>query len=315
MGVCQSATISKRKNKVTKNKQIAGGTNFLLANANDGFDDLRSHLKLQITDSPFNNYTPALQDQLENEFVSGKHISPYQFIEEKKYQDLFKLLYKTCFLKCEPILGNITEDKKDSGLFFFRTVMFLMNNISDLGRKLETGKKIIVESYEHSQKKHDIDRLKKMLSALSELCSEILIYMGLISFYVKPEELSRFLSANDEMLENKYQKVELDELFFEHMKSKRRNDIEMIKSTWVDFLTEPLYNNTKNGEHFMTEFKGAISLTNSQIKNFSDIDEKAKEEILYRIVHMLDPNNCFEVIVGNGVPPFSVTLYNKSKEQ
>ena len=91
-------------------------------------------------------------------------------------------------------------------------------------------------------------------------------------------------------------------------------DSETIKRSWLDFIAYPLSkSNHKNNHDLMMSDFGGLALTSSQIKSYKDINDSVKEEIIYRIVHMLDQNNFFEVIVGNPIPPFALNQY-KSKE-
>ena len=148
MGVCQSANQNNRKSRINPNKhrQCFSEQNpspIIPQNRqSDSFENLRTYYKIQIKSTPFGNFSPLQEEQFEAEFVSSKLLSPYKYIETKNYPDLFTKLYEICYLKCEPILGNITEDKKESNLLFFRVMLFLMGNVSYLNRKADTAKKI-----------------------------------------------------------------------------------------------------------------------------------------------------------------------------
>ena len=321
MGACQSTHNKKRTqraiihNNSNKDKQLVVDPEPMpivpKIRTKDQFDNLRSHFKIQIKSTPFGNFSPLQEEQFEAEFVSSKFLSPYKYIETKNYPEIFTKLYEICFLKCEPLLGNITDDKKESNLLFFRVMLFLMGNVSYLKRKVDTAKKLLIDSYDHNQKKHNIELLEKMIKGTSELCIEIVIYMGLLSYYVKPEELIKVLSSDNYLLHGKYMKVELDDFFFDQLHKQIRIDSEAIKTKWVNFIMEPLSQKEDNTMHeqLISDFRG-ISMTTSQIKSYKDISDAVKEEILYRIVHMLDQNNFFDVLVGNPVPFFNVKLYN-----
>lgn len=320
MGVCQSANQNNRKSRINPNKHQQSFSEqnpspIIPQNRqSDSFENLRTYYKIQIKSTPFGNFSPLQEEQFEAEFVSSKLLSPYKYIETKNYPDLFTKLYEICYLKCEPILGNITEDKKESNLLFFRVMLFLMGNVSYLNRKADTAKKIIIDSYDHNQKKHNIEVLKKMILGTCELCLQIVIYMGLLGYYIKQEELIQVISSDNYLLHNKYLKVELDDFFFDQLRKQIKMDSETIKRSWLDFIAYPLSkSNHKNNHDLMMSDFGGLALTSSQIKSYKDINDSVKEEIIYRIVHMLDQNNFFEVIVGNPIPPFALNQY-KSKE-
>jgi len=282
-------------------------------NYNDGFDYIRVKFRTIIINYPFINFGENQQEEIENEYVSS-NFSPYRFIETKNYPNLFSKLYEICFLKCEPILANITDDTKKANLIFFRTVIFMLSNLVDMERKKDLIKTIIVESYDPDQKKHNIDDLKNEILSLSEVCSEIIIYFGMLPQFIDNDELNKVLTEQDYLLNNKYPKVDLDVFFFEKIKSliKNKNDNEIIKQKWYDFIIEPILNENGNDNASNSNNLGTIGLNTimrKQIFNFYDIDDNTKEEIIYRMVHMLDSNNFMETLFGKNVPEYDISFY------
>ena len=282
-------------------------------NYNDGFDYIRVKFRTIIINYPFINFGENQQEEIENEYVSS-NFSPYRFIETKNYPNLFSKLYEICFLKCEPILANITDDTKKANLIFFRTVIFMLSNLVDMERKKDLIKTIIVESYDPDQKKHNIDDLKQEILSLSEVCSEILIYFGMLPQFIDNNELNKVLSEQNYLVNNKYPKVDLDVFFFEKIKSliKNKNDNEIIKQKWYDFIIEPILNENGNDNASNSNNLGTIGLNTimrKQIFNFYDIDDNTKEEIIYRMVHMLDSNNFMETLFGKNVPEYDISFY------
>lgn len=282
-------------------------------NYNDGFDYIRVKFRTIIINYPFINFGENQQEEIENEYVSS-NFSPYRFIETKNYPNLFSKLYEICFLKCEPILANITDDTKKANLIFFRTVIFMLSNLVDMERKKDLIKTIIVESYDPDQKKHNIDDLKNEILSLSEVCSEIIIYFGMLPQFIDNDELNKVLTEQDYLLNNKYPKVDLDVFFFEKIKSliKNKNDNEIIKQKWYDFIIEPILNENGNDNASNSNNLGTIGLNTimrKQIFNFYDIDDNIKEEIIYRMVHMLDSNNFMETLFGKNVPEYDISFY------
>ncbi len=319
MGICDSSN-KKNKRKII-NYQIENNNNLkqkkkrvIQQNYNDGFDHIRVQFRTIIQNYPFINFGENQQEEIENEYVSS-NFSPYRFIETKNYSNLFTKLYEICFLKCEPILANITDDKKKANLIFFRIVIFMLSNLIDMERKIDLIKTIIVESYDPDQKKHNIDDLKQEILSLSEVCSEILIYFGMLPQFISNNELIKVLTEQNYLLDNKYPKVDLDVFFFDKIQSliKNKNDNEMVKQKWFDFIIEPLMNENENdndnANNLNLENIGLNTMMRKQILMYYDIDDNTKEEIIYRIVHMLDSNNFMETFFGKNVPEYDICFY------
>ena len=319
MGICDSSN-KKNKRKII-NYQIENNNNLkqkkkrvIQQNYNDGFDHIRVQFRTIIQNYPFINFGENQQEEIENEYVSS-NFSPYRFIETKNYSNLFTKLYEICFLKCEPILANITDDKKKANLIFFRIVIFMLSNLIDMERKIDLIKTIIVESYDPDQKKHNIDDLKQEILSLSEVCSEILIYFGMLPQFISNNELIKVLTEQNYLLDNKYPKVDLDVFFFDKIQSliKNKNDNEMVKQKWFDFIIVPLMNENENdndnANNLNLENIGLNTMMRKQILMYYDIDDNTKEEIIYRIVHMLDSNNFMETFFGKNVPEYDICFY------
>ena len=319
MGICDSSN-KKNKRKII-NYQIENNNNLkqkkkrvIQQNYNDGFDHIRVQFRTIIQNYPFINFGENQQEEIENEYVSS-NFSPYRFIETKNYSNLFTKLYEICFLKCEPILANITDDKKKANLIFFRIVIFMLSNLIDMERKIDLIKTIIVESYDPDQKKHNIDDLKREILSLSEVCLEIIIYFGMLPQFISNNELIKVLTEQNYLLDNKYPKVDLDVFFFDKIQSliKNKNDNEMVKQKWFDFIIEPLMNENENdndnANNLNLENIGLNTMMRKQILMYYDIDDNTKEEIIYRIVHMLDSNNFMETFFGKNVPEYDICFY------
>ena len=318
MGVCDSSNKKNKRNRINyqlenNNKLKQKKKRIVQQNYNDGFDHIRVQYRTIIQNYPFINFGEYQQEEIENEYVSS-NFSPYRFIETKNYPNLFPKLYEICFLKCEPIVANITDDKKKANLIFFRIVIFMLSNLVDIERKKDLIKTIIVESYDPDQKKHNIDDLKREILSLSEVCLEIIIYFGMLPQFIDNNELNKVLSEQNYLVNNKYPKVDLDIFFFEKIKTliKNKNDNEMIKQKWFDFIIEPLLNENGNDNASISNNLGNIgfnTMMKKQILNYYDIDDNTKEEIIYRIFHMLDSNNFMETLFGKNVPEYDISFY------
>ena len=93
----------------------------------------------------------------------------------------------------------------------------MLSNLVDMERKKDLIKTIIVESYDPDQKKHNIDDLKNEILSLSEVCSEIIIYFGMLPQFIDNDELNKVLTEQDYLLNNKYPKVDLDVFFLKKL--------------------------------------------------------------------------------------------------
>jgi hypothetical protein len=326
MGVCDSINNNKNNKQNNNNNNIKNIENDIknnIENNNNNINKLRLKFNLFLEKNPFFNYEIQTQKNLINEFISKNFLSPFEFIKNKNlininnnnYNNLFLLLFEICFLKCEPILANITDDKKKANLIFFRIVIFMLSNLIDMERKIDLIKTIIVESYDPDQKKHNIDDLKQEILSLSEVCSEILIYFGMLPQFISNNELIKVLTEQNYLLDNKYPKVDLDVFFFDKIQSliKNKNDNEMVKQKWFDFIIEPLMNENENdndnANNLNLENIGLNTMMRKQILMYYDIDDNTKEEIIYRIVHMLDSNNFMETFFGKNVPEYDICFY------
>lgn len=314
MGVCSSA-ISKKSSKGTIQKPQSAST-YPTYNKptkhSDQFEELRAKLRMEIKESPFNNYGNLLQDEIESEYHTSKYPNPYLFIKNKSYNDIFTETYAICYLKCEPILNIISDDQKKGNFLFFRLVIFLQSNVNDNKRKIDTAKKILLESYDQKQKKINIENLKSFVSAVSELCIEIIIYFGLIPSLLKKDELIRVLTDENYLLEDKYLKVELDDYYFAHNAKNTQLDLINIKNNWMDFIFIPILSIQPKEEQSFQIRESRFSFGNSTMnKCILDIKEASKEEIICRLAYMFDPFVLFESLVGNGITGSHMSLYNK----
>lgn len=320
MGVCQGIKARKTNNESFTSSSKKQSEHIISAHIkrNPKLEQLHQHLLIQISSSPFNSLSPSQQEQLDANYISSKFSSPYKFIENNSsYPELFKLLYQVCYLKCEPILGNITEEKKESDLIFFRIVLFYLVYNQSLLLKKDTAKKLILNSYNQNEKKHNIDMLKHTLYETTELCIEILIYMNLITFYLNESELKPVLQNDSELLKGKYMKVDLDTFFFNQSAKYIKINVEHIKSKWAEFIIEPIDKEDKdkgdvqNNQNMLSEFRG-VGISNYQLKTYRDMDDNVKEDVVCRIMHMLNAKNMFEVFVTGSVPIFDKDEENRS---
>ena len=83
-----------------------------LCNANNKIIELLSYFNSKVNFFPYNKISQEQILQNENDYAEHKIISPYKYIEMKNYGKLFNKIYELCFLKCEPLLNNINDDKK-----------------------------------------------------------------------------------------------------------------------------------------------------------------------------------------------------------
>ena len=337
MGACTSSNNSKRNHYYNKNniniqnininnqnnKNINENNNYYINNSNlnnivpihqenssDCYNDLRVHFTSNKKKFPFLNFTQNLFDNYENDYLST-NLSPYKYINNKNYDIIFTKLYEITYLKCEAIMGNLSQNIKENNLIFFRLVIFYFSNIIYNKKKIELAKKLFINCYDTNQNKHNIENLKNILMNFIEVCNNIICYLGFLNFFVNELNLMEFFNDNNNLIENKYSIVDLDIFVLEKITKKNGNKkkitLNLIQKEWINFLMAPLlngnyYNNNKVGNNF-------IEINKIKLKNFEIINEKDQEEIIYRIVHMLNSDNFMEVIFGYDVVAYTKNLY------
>ena len=309
MGVCQGIK-AKKTNSYSNSSSSKKQTEHIITASirkNTKLEQFSQHLSEIINSSPFNALSPSQQEQFDSNYTSSKFNSPYKFIEkENTYPEIFKLLYQVCYLKCEPILGNITEEKKESDLIFFRIVLLYLVYCQSFFLKQDTANKLLLNSYNQNEKKYNIELLKKILLETAELCIEVLIYMNLITFYLQENELKPVLQNDVELLRGKYMRVDLDNFFFDQSAKHIKLNLESIKEQWLYFIIEPINENDtikKDNQNLLSDFRGG-NLSNTKFETIRDFDDNITENVVYRIMHMLNAKNMFEVFATGYVPPF-----------
>ena len=109
---------------------------------------LRAFMNYQVKAYPFSSLSEVEQAELENEYINGNFSDPYSFLREKNLDKKFVDLYEICYLKCKPLIENIIEDDHQKGnLLFFRLVIFLMTDVTDINKKKGTAKSILNYAY------------------------------------------------------------------------------------------------------------------------------------------------------------------------
>ena len=309
MGACQGIK-AKKTNNYSNSFSSKNQIEQIISSSfkrNTKLEQLSQHLTEIINSSPFNVLSPSQQEQFDSNYTSSKFSCPYKFIEnENTYTEIFKLLYQVCYLKCEPILGNITEEKKESDLIFFRIVVLYLVYCQSCFLKQDTANKLLLNSYNQNEKKYNLELLKKILLETAELCIEVLIYMNLITFYLSESELKPVLQNDMELLRGKYMKVDLDNFFFAQSAKYIKSNVETMKEQWLYFIIEPIDENEtikKDNQNLLSEFRGG-SLSNTKFETTRDFDDNITKNVVYRIMHMLNAKNMFEVFATGYVPPF-----------
>lgn len=267
-------------------------------------EGLRSFLNNQIGIYPFGTLNILAQSQMEAEFLSGNYENPYEYLKTKNTPRYFIDLYKLCYLKCLPFLGNIIEDDKTKNLLFYRLVVFLLSTISDTERKKETAERLISISFDSNQDKYDIHKLKYIIQEVSGICFQILIYIGLIRSKISDEELNNVIENEFYKVERKYRKSELDDFFMNKIRNLTKYNIEILKKFWVRYITEAPINNaeiTSNEERNQKALYQSLStnrISNIKNSNFIELPSSNKGSIINNLVFMFDKNNLFDSLFG-----------------
>lgn len=222
------------------------------------YEKLNEDYKRCIQLYPYSNLNPIQVNQYENEYTSIKLISPYKFIENKKYSNLFSKIFQLCFLKCEPYLNNIFDDKKTSNLIFLRTVIILLDE-QNLGTKInDIANIIITSSYEVNQKYINKKILISKIKNFFELCYNILFYFVIMLNYLTELEYIDFLDKPGAKLENKYSNINLDDYCLDKLGKPSEQKMENIINKCTSYVCSPLKKDNDNSEDNNDKIRDSI---------------------------------------------------------
>ena len=245
-----------------------------------------------------------LISQYENSNLGG----PNNFINNNnKYTAVFKKQFSLAYLKCIPLLNNITSDEKEANLLFLNIAIHMLSHTKAIETKVEIAQKLILESFDHTHKKQNIGRLKNIFYYLIKSAAIIVIYFGGLFLFLDEQIKKRVFEGVDLVdIEGKYDYSQLDDYFFTKLKviNPKMNE-DSYFSIWEEFLAVPLNDINSGGSADQAD----------HIKNYDNIfyllSEDIKSQLRYRLCHMFDPHTFFESFLTLRVPKFDLNYYRQ----
>jgi len=265
---------------------------------------MKTKFQKAIKQSQFFTLANKTQENLLTEFENSASQSPNIFIESQtKYTSEFKKQFSVTYLKSEPMLNNIfPTNHKEVDLTFFNIALFMLSNAGADERKQELAKRIILESYDSSQKKHNLGKLKENIRNVINVAVMVAIYFGGVYLFMNDEVKAKIFNNEENIrIEDKYESGSLDSYFFDKFASVQKEvNEDMIINMWDSFILASIagYGETVEGEE-ITVFENVFQL----------LTEKNKEEITLKMCHLLHPFNLFESFLTMYVPKFESKSY------
>ena len=247
---------------------------------NEKYQKLLSYFNVYINQFPYNSLSQNQIISYEIEYTSSKLITPYKFIETKNNSLLFNKIYELCFLKCEPLLNNINDDKKKINLLFLRTVIILLNE-NNLNKTVsEVSNSLIELSYENNDNRLNINEFYQKIKCYCEICYQILFYFIIACSQFTEEQYYEYLNNENMLIQDKYSNIDIDifclNMIFEN--SKGNSELYEITSQWSDFICGKIEEDNFN---------------NSEI-NIPLIKNK--------IIYMVNPYHLLQILSGIKLP-------------
>ena len=252
---------------------------------NDKYQKLLTYYKVSIEQFPYKRLSPYQIITYENEYISSKMKTPYKFIEKKNYNKLFSKIYELCFLKCEPLLNNINDDKKSINLLFLKTVIILLNE-NYLDQTVQNFSKLVIElSFEGN---HFLNKEKfyQKIKSLCEICYQILFYFVIASNQFTEEQYYEYLNNPNILIKDKYSNIDIDIFCLNTLFDNSKGDYKLdeITTQWSDFICGQVYN--------LEKFDG---------NNFKN-EDKFISYIKKKIIWMINPYHLLQILSGIKMP-------------
>ena len=214
----------------------------------DIYKKLLSYFNSKINIFPYNNISQNQVLLYENEYTENKIVSPYKFIESKNYGKLFNKIYELCFLKCEPLLNNINDDKKIIYFLFFRVIIVLLRD-NTLDQTVDDIINSLIDfSYDNISNYINKDKFYIIIKSFCEICYQILFYFFIASNQFTEEQYYEYLSDPNFLMNDKYSNVDIDifclNLIYENENGE--NKLEEIVNQWSNFICENINNEELN---------------------------------------------------------------------
>ena len=263
---------------LTKTKESQPLNNDIINN--EKYQKLLVYFNMAIQQFPYNRLSPYQIISYETEYTSSKLIPPYKFIETKKYSLIFNKIYELCFLKCEPLLNNIYDEKKITNLLFLRSVIVLLTE-NYLDKTVQDISNTIIEfAYENNNNKIlNINNLYMLINNYCEICYQILFYFIIAYSQYTEEQYYEYLNNQNILIEDMYSNSDID-----------------------IFCLNTLFNNNKGNyklEEITTQWSDFICNKKNSIEEYNiEKDEKNITNIKKKIITMINPYHLFQILAG-----------------
>jgi hypothetical protein len=254
---------------------------------NDKYQKLLSYFKANMPHFPYNNLSKNQIDAFIKEYKSSKMESPYKYIESKNYNTLFNKIYELCFLKCEPLLNNINDNKKSINLLFLKTVIILLREKNFDETLLDLSSSIIELSYEYNCKYLKKVNFYKKIKSFCEICYQIIFYFIVGYSHFSEDQYYEYLNNQHLLIEDKYSNSDIDVYCLNKLFdfSKGSNKLDDITRQWSDFIC---------GKINLDEFEEDNNFIKEEISNISLIKKK--------IIFMINPYHLLQILSGFKFP-------------
>ena len=253
---------------------------------NDKYQKLLTYYNTSIEQFPYKRLSPYQITAYENEYISSKLNTPYKFIEKKNYSSCFNKIYELCFLKCEPLLNNINDDKKAVNLLFLKIVIILLNE-NYLDQTLQEASNLLIElSFKDKNNFLNKEMLYQKIKSFSEICYQILFYFIIGYNQFTEPQYYEYLNNPNILIQDKYSNIDID-----------------------IFCLNTLFDNTK-GEYKLDEITTQLSdFVCNKIDTFEQFEgynlkneDKFISYINKKIIWIINPYHLLQLLAGLKLP-------------
>jgi hypothetical protein len=301
MGICSSGI--KKQGVVTIQQK---------GKESEQFEALTIKFQKEIKSNPIFNFNSTIVQEKLISLFENSNTSPNVFISsQSKYPNMFKKQFTLSYLKSEPLLNNIyPSSDKQTGVLFMNLILFMLSYGTSMERKMDLANKLVLEAFDHSQKKFDMGRLREIIRNVINICIIIIIYFGALFLFLNEEMKNKiFINEENIQVDGRYDVSSLDDYFFHRFITVRKEiSEEFLISIWEDFIFLPLKpeNNSNSAHHKKHEPKFVFENT------YLSLSENTKDDINHRLCHMFDSFTFFEVFLNLQVP--EINNINKSSK-
>lgn len=259
------------------------------SNKNSSYDVLISMYKRNIENFPFANLSSMEIEQYLKDYMSSKMEAPYKFIEKMGAKGLFVKISEICFLKCEPLLNNINENKNITNLLFLRLIIILLSKQNLTNVVYLNFNTLIQSSLDNENKIFNKSKMVEDIKNYCEICYQIIFYFILGINEFTEQQYYEFLCDEKILLENKYNNTAIDDFCLNKYfgKSGNINKMDEIVRQWEEFVCKDIDKINEYQSYRSSENKNERYIANS---------------IKVRFAFMTSSNNLLKIIGGYKLP-------------